>query len=118
MDRKKSATALPGCLQIQRNKFPGHILQSSSRFFTLIEPPKYHNYMYNEMASRTISTHIYKYEFWNVFIWACDDELWPMHTESFSWQILGASMYKNYTVMNFSTSSNKIPGDFQFFQEL
>jgi len=45
-----------GCLQIQPNKFPGHILQSSSRIFKLIKPPKYYNMGYEHMHFQLCTT--------------------------------------------------------------
>jgi len=63
---------------------------------------------------------IYKYEFWNVFIWASDDELQPTLITVSAILLTTATECTKITplVIYFSRSNNKIPGDFQYFQEL
>ena len=82
--------AASGCLQIQPNKFPVDFLHWSSLLsITIIRTMKWQAALYQC---------IYKYEFWNVFVWACDDELRPT-------LITVPSIQKNYTA------------DYKFFQE-
>jgi len=73
-----TCSPIAGCLQIQHNKFPGDFqdtfnkcpvdfLHSSSLLsITIIRTMKWQAALYQCT---------YKYEFWNVFVWACDDEL-------------------------------------------
>jgi len=56
----------------------------------------------------------YTYEFLNVFVWACDDELRLLTPKII---VILFTQALPMLIINFSRSINKNPGDFQYFQE-